>query len=135
MKNIEVMNNVSQIKNRVRPLIQPDGAISNQSFNLMHGSHTCRSKTKERLLFPIEQRLNKNRMHGNVKELVTVKKTNETVKIYSVMNYDTNPKQEKEEFNSQMDDNYEWTVRKDSSSSKKSKNKQACDRIKSNIYL
>lgn len=119
IKNIEVMNNVSFIKNRVKPLIQADDGISNQSFNIIHGAQTSRSKDSEQILFPIESDLNDSKIQRNVKEVLTVKKTNETVKIYAVTNYDTNPKLEiEDDFIAKSPQNYENTHRKDSNSSK-----------------
>ena len=38
LNNIEVMNNVSFIKNKIKPLLRCEDVIGNQSFNIIHGA-------------------------------------------------------------------------------------------------
>ena len=91
LNNIEVMNNVSFIKNKIKPLLRCEDVIGNQSFNIIHGAQTCKSQAKDNLLFNLE---NESKIPERIKEVLTVQKTNKTVQIFSIMNFESNPKQE-----------------------------------------
>ena len=52
---------------------------------------TCKSQAKDNLLFNLE---NESKIPERIKEVLTVQKTNKTVQIFSIMNFESNPKQE-----------------------------------------